>query len=130
LAYATTLIEDTVVAIKGRVRRRDDSMQIQAMEVTLPDVTDAEHQPVMISLPASRCIPPVVHQLKSILSTHPAVTEVSLRLTQPDTATFLRLDDGLRITPSPSVLGDATALWGPSCLMNSCGACGRIMVDP
>src|SRR5690625_2284728 len=42
LAYATTLIEDTVVAIKGRVRRRDDSMQIQAMEVTLPDVTRSE----------------------------------------------------------------------------------------
>jgi len=119
LAYATTLIEDTVVAIKGRVRRRDDSMQIQAMEVTLPDVTDAEHQPVMISLPASRCIPPVVHQLKSILSTHPGVTEVRLRLTQPGKATLMRLDDGLRITPSPSLFGDLKALLGPSCLMNS-----------
>lgn len=119
LAYATTLIEDTVVAIKGRVRRRDDSMQIQAMEVTLPDVTDAEHQPVMISLPASRCIPPVVHQLKSILSTHPGVTEVRLRLTQPGKATLMRLDDGLRITPSPALFGDLKALLGPSCLMNS-----------
>lgn len=119
LAYATTLIEDTVVAIKGRVRRRDDSMQIQAMEVSLPDVTDAEHQPVMISLPASRCIPPVVHQLKSILSTHPGVTEVRLRLTQPGKATLMRLEDGLRITPSPALFGDLKALLGPSCLMNS-----------
>src|SRR5690625_3859610 len=49
LAYDTTLIEDTVVAIKGRLRRRDDSVQLQAMEVSLPDIADVSQQPVTIA---------------------------------------------------------------------------------
>lgn len=116
LAYDTTLIEDTVVAIKGRLRRRDDSVQLQAMEVSLPDVADVSQQPVTIALPVSRCIPPIVQQLKRILGTHPGVTEVRLRLTQPGRATVMKLDDGLRITPSPALFGDLKALLGPQCL--------------
>ena len=34
----------------------------------------------MISLPSTRCTPPVVEQLKEVLGTHPGVTEVQLRL--------------------------------------------------
>jgi len=117
VAYDTALIEDSVVAIKGRVRRRDDSVQLQAVEVSLPDVADTSTQPVTIALPVNRCIPPVVQQLKSILGTHPGMTEVRLRLTQPGRATVLKLDDSLRITPSPALFGDLKALLGPQCLL-------------
>lgn len=116
VAYDTTLIEDNVVSIKGRLRRRDDSVQIQAMEVSLPDVVDLADQPVTIALPVSRCVPPIVRQLKNILGTHPGATEVRLRLTQPGRATVMKLDDSLRITPSPALFGDLKALLGPQCL--------------
>ena len=39
LAYSTVLAEDAVVVVRGRVRRRDETMQLQAMEVSLPDVS-------------------------------------------------------------------------------------------
>src|SRR5919107_4392425 len=35
LAYSTVLAEDQVVTVRGRVRRRDEQMQLQAMEVSV-----------------------------------------------------------------------------------------------
>lgn len=116
VAYSTALAEDAVVVIRGRVRRRDETMQLQAMEVSLPDVSQAADAPVMVSLAVSRCTPPVVERLREVLSTHPGVTEVHLRLTQPGRATVMRLDDGLRVERSPSLFGDLKALLGPGCL--------------
>ncbi|WP_456786384.1 DNA polymerase III subunit alpha [Cellulomonas sp. P5_C5] len=116
LAYSTALAEDAVVVIRGRVRRRDETMQLQAMEVSLPDVSQAADAPVVVSMAVSRCTPPVVERLREVLSTHPGVTEVHLRLTSPGRATVMRLDHGLRVERSPSLFGDLKALLGPSCL--------------
>jgi DNA polymerase III subunit alpha len=116
LAYSTVLAEDAVVVIRGRVRRRDETMQLQAMEVSLPDVSVTADSPVVVSLAVARCTPPLVERLREVLSTHPGVTEVHLRLTQPGRATVMRLDDGLRVERSPSLFGDLKALLGPNCL--------------
>ncbi|GGB96956.1 DNA polymerase III subunit alpha [Cellulomonas carbonis] len=116
LAYSTVLAADAVVTIRGRVRRRDETMQLQAVEVSLPDVSAVETTPVTITLPVSRCTPPVVERLREILATHPGVTEVHLKLTQPGRSTVMRLDEGLRIERSPALFGDLKALLGPACL--------------
>ncbi|MDO8107438.1 DNA polymerase III subunit alpha [Isoptericola sp. b441] len=116
LAYTTVLAEDAVLTVRGRVRRRDDTMQLQANEVSLPDVTAADERPVTISMPVSRCTPPVVEKLREILSDHPGVTDVHLRLTQPGRSTVMRLDHGLRIEKTPALYGDLKALLGPNCL--------------
>ena len=117
VAYSTVLAEDAVLTVRGRARRRDDTMQVQAVEVSLPDVSAAEGQPVTISLPVHRCTPPVVERLREILSTHPGVTDVHLRLTQPGRSTVMRLEEGLRIERSPALFGDLKALLGPGCLV-------------
>lgn len=116
LAYSTVLAEDAVVVIKGRVRRRDETMQLQAMEVSLPDVSQVADAPVVVSLAVARCTQPLVERLREVLSTHPGITEVHLRLTSPGRATVMRLGDGLRVERSPSLFGDLKALLGPSCL--------------
>jgi len=116
LAYSTVLAEDQVVVLRGRVRRREDTMQLQAMEVTLPDMTAVADAPVVVSMQVSRCIPPVVEKLREILCTHPGVTEVHLRLTSPGRATVMRLEENLRVERSPALFGDLKALLGPSCL--------------
>ena len=54
--------------------------EIRGEEVTVPDLTDDRTGPVVVSLPITRCTPPVVDQLKEVLRTHPGVTEVHLRL--------------------------------------------------
>ena len=60
---STVLATDTMVRVKGRVKSDDDSVSLSAQELTLPDVTEAPSGPVVISLPAVRCTPPVVQQL-------------------------------------------------------------------
>jgi DNA polymerase III subunit alpha len=114
--FATSLGEDAVVIVTGRLDRRDDVPKLIAMELTLPDLTEGPRGPVVISLPTVRCTPPVVERLKEVLGTHPGATEVHLRLQSAARTTVLRLDDGLRVNPSPALMGDLKALLGPACL--------------
>ena len=114
-AYATALTEDAVVAVRGRVRRRDDVVTLQAVEVSLPDASATDVRPVVITLPVGRCTPPVVERLREVLANHSGATQVHLRLTQPGRSTVMRLD--LRISRSPALFGDLKALLGPGCLV-------------
>jgi hypothetical protein len=59
----------------------------------------------------------MVERLKEVLATHPGMTEVHLRLQGAARTTVMRLDDGLRVNPSPALMGDLKALLGPSCLV-------------
>jgi DNA polymerase-3 subunit alpha len=114
--FATSLAEDAVVVVKGRLDRRDDVPKLIAMELSLPDLSEGPRGPVVISLPVVRCTPPVVERLKEVLGTHPGATEVHLRLQAASRTTVLRIDDGLRVNPSPALMGDLKALLGPACL--------------
>ena len=113
---STVLATDVVVKVKGRVKSDDDAVSINAQELTLPDITDAPSGPVIITLPAVRCTPPVVQQLRDVLSAHPGMTEVRLRLSSSGRTTLMKLDERLRVTPSPPLMADLKALLGPSCL--------------
>jgi len=116
-AVSTLLVEDTVLVIKGRIDRSDDDgVRVVALEVTAPDVSAAVSGPVRLTLAATRCIPPLVERLKDVLAMHPGTTEVHLHLTGGTNTTVLRLDDRLRVTPSPALFGDLKALLGSSCL--------------
>jgi DNA polymerase-3 subunit alpha len=114
--YSTVLAEDAVLVVKGRVRRRDESMTLQAIEVTVPDVAPSDEAPLLVSMAVQRCTPPVVERLKEVLTTHPGTTEVRLRLTSPGRATVMKLGDALRVERSIELFGDLKALLGPGCL--------------
>jgi DNA polymerase-3 subunit alpha len=83
-----------------------------------PDLGEAvDRGPVVLQIPAARCTPPVVERLREVLATHPGVTEVQLQLRNGARTTVLRLDEGLRVAPTPALMGDLKALLGPSCLV-------------
>src|SRR4051794_11814096 len=114
---ATSLAEDAVVVVKGRLDRREDVPKLIAMDLTVPDLSEGTTSgPVRILLPTQRCTPPVVERLREVLAAHPGVTEVHLALKGTGRTTVLRIDDGLRVTPTPALFGDLKALLGPSCL--------------
>jgi DNA polymerase-3 subunit alpha len=115
---APYLAEDAIITVKGRLSRSKDTPEIMAQEVTVPDLSDGPSGPVVISLPSTRCTAPVVEQLKDVLGTHPGVTEVQLRLMARNATTVLRLDDRLRVTPTPALFADLKQLLGPGCLAN------------
>lgn len=114
---AGSLASDTVVRIKGRLRSRDDGVEVQGNEVTFPDTTADASGPLVISLPAVRCTPAVVEQLRGVLRSHPGGTEVRVRLiSQANGAKVWRLDDTLRVAPSRPLMADLKALLGPACV--------------
>jgi DNA polymerase-3 subunit alpha len=116
-SYSTVLAEDAVLVIRGRVRRRDETMQLQAIEVSVPDiVAHGADAPLLVQMSVQRCTPPVVERLKEVLTSHPGTTEVRLRLTSPGRATLMKLGDGLRVERSTELFGDLKALLGPGCL--------------
>jgi DNA polymerase-3 subunit alpha len=113
---STLLQEDAIVTVKGRLSRSKDQPELHGQEVTLPDLSDGPSGPVVISMPSTRCTPPVVEQLKDVLGTHPGMTEVRLRLMTKTATTVMKLDDRLRVAPSPALFADLKALLGPHCL--------------
>jgi DNA polymerase-3 subunit alpha len=111
------LAEDAIVAVKGRVDRRDDQPRLMAMDLSLPDLTGPDDvDPVVLALPPQRCTPPLVERLKEVLTNHPGPAEVHLRLVNGTGTTVLRLDP-VRVTPTPALMGDLEALLGPGSLV-------------
>ncbi len=113
---APLLVEDAIVVVRGRLRRRDEVPELHASELRVPDLSRPAAGPVVITLPAVRCTPPTVEQLKDVLATHPGVTEVRLRLQGRAGTTVMRLDQRLRVSPTPALMADLKALLGPRCL--------------
>jgi DNA polymerase III subunit alpha len=113
---APYLAEDAIIIVKGRLDRRDDVPKLIAMDVKVPDTTPADGGPFVVEMPVARCVGPVVEQLREVLRTHPGATEVHLRLSSQQSTTIVRLDDKLRVSPSPSLLGDLKQLLGPTCV--------------
>ncbi|HVQ18565.1 MAG TPA: DNA polymerase III subunit alpha, partial [Actinomycetes bacterium] len=112
-SVAEKLHQDTIVVVKGRLDRREDVPKLVAMELSIPDLDVAEQRgPVVINLPAVRCVPPVVDRLKEVLAAHPGVVEVHLALQTGARTTVMRLDDRLRVTATPALFGDIKALLG------------------
>ncbi|MET8160976.1 DNA polymerase III subunit alpha [Sphaerisporangium sp. NPDC005289] len=113
---ATVLAEDAIVFVKGRLDKREDVAKIVAMEVTAPDLSQEAGGPLVVSMPVTRCTPPVIGRLKEVLSTHRGTTEVHLQLHSGSKTTVMRLDDRLRVATSPALMGDLKQLLGPACL--------------
>ncbi|GAB4082851.1 DNA polymerase III subunit alpha [Modestobacter muralis] len=108
------VVRDQIVVVKGRISRRDDTPSLFAAEVTIPEITEGPRGPVLVSMPAARCTPPVVERLREVLGSHPGTTEVQLKLLNGGRETVLRLDQGLRVRPSTALMGDIKALLGPT----------------
>jgi DNA polymerase III subunit alpha len=115
-AVSHQLIEDEVVLVKGRVDKREDVPRLIAMELTVPDLSQGPRGPLTVSLAANRCVPDLVSRLKSVLSTHPGTTEVRLQLLGPARVTTLKLDDGLRVNVTISLVADLKELLGAGCV--------------
>jgi DNA polymerase-3 subunit alpha len=108
------IAEDAILVVRARVDRRDDEPKLIALEVTVPDLAQAPRGPVVVTLPASRCTGPLVERLKGVLAQYPGATEVRLQLQSGERVKVLRLDDRLRVSAGPALLGDLKALLGPA----------------
>ncbi|WP_327188987.1 DNA polymerase III subunit alpha [Streptomyces xinghaiensis] len=113
---STQLVEDAVVFVKGRLDKREDVPRLVAMEMMVPDLSEASaNGPVTITIPTVRVTPPLVEKLGEVLTQHRGSTEVRIKLQGARKTTVLRLDRH-RVTADPALFGDLKVLLGPSCL--------------
>ena len=115
--HALNLIEDRIVSIRGRVDKREETPRFTALDLSIPDVNQAPIGPFVIRVEAERCTPPLVDRMKEILRSHPGTREVHLRIEGGAKETTFRLDDGLKVTASPSLSADLKSILGPDCLV-------------
>jgi DNA polymerase III subunit alpha len=112
-----SVAEDAIVLVRARVAKRDDRISLIANDLVVPDLSTAgTDQPVRVIMPTVRCTPPLVSKLRDVLGAHPGTTEVQLSLVNGARRHVLKLDDGLRVTATPALMGDLKALLGPGCL--------------
>jgi DNA polymerase-3 subunit alpha len=108
------IAEDAIVVVKGRVDRRDETPRIMAMDMSLPDVShNPDSKPVTLTMPITRCTPPLVSELKEILTSHPGDSEVHVHLQNGSRTTVLRLG-AVRVAPTPALRADLKTILGPS----------------
>jgi DNA polymerase-3 subunit alpha len=113
---STQLVEDAVVFVKGRLDKREDVPRLVAMELMVPDLSNAgTNAPVVLTIPEVKVTPPMVSRLGEILDAHKGDSEVRIKLQGPRTTRVLRLDRH-RVKPDPALFGDLKVLLGPSCL--------------
>ena len=115
--HSLNLIEDRIVVIRGRVDKQQDTPRISALDLSIPNINQAPIGPFVIRLPADHCTPPIVDRMKEILRSHPGTREVHLRIEGGTAPTTFRLDEGLKITASPSLSADLKSVLGPDCLV-------------
>jgi DNA polymerase-3 subunit alpha len=114
--YAMAIAEDAIVIVKGKIDRREDVPKLIAMDMTIPDLTVTDGAPFVVSMPLTKCVLPVVDQIREVLRTHPGTTEVHLRLRGNQKTTVVRLDDKLRVNATPALHADLKQILGPTCI--------------
>ncbi|MBM3719379.1 MAG: DNA polymerase III subunit alpha [Actinobacteria bacterium] len=110
--HAENLAEDRIVVARVRVDKREENIRLMALDLSFPDINQKATGPVVIRLEANRCTPPLVDRMKEILKAHPGSREVHLQLLGT-TNTMLKIDDGLKVSATPSLSADLKALLGP-----------------
>jgi DNA polymerase-3 subunit alpha len=100
------------------LERRDDTVRITALDLTVPELgpvgSGGGGAPLVIALPRARCVPAVVDRLDEVLNAHPGPSEVHVRL---DSGTQARLGEHVRVDITPSLLGDLKQVLGPACVV-------------
>ncbi|MFR9675106.1 DNA polymerase III subunit alpha [Streptomyces sp. TR06-5] len=113
---STQLVEDAVVFVKGRLDKREDVPRLVAMELMIPDLSEASaNAPVTLTIPTVKITPPLIEKLGEVLNHHRGNTEVRVRLQGARRTTVLRLDRH-RVNVDPALFGDLKQLLGPACL--------------
>ena len=115
--FGAEVADDAVVLVGGKIRVQDDRITLIANDLVVPDLSGARaNRPLAVSLPTRQCTLDKVAALKQVLARHPGTAQVHLRLVSGERITTLELDQSLRVTPSPALMGDLKALLGPGCL--------------
>lgn len=115
---------DSIVAIRGRVQRRDDEVTLHAQSAQVlnlqPGHTLRWEGPLVLSVSEQLATAEVLTALDRALDHHPGDTEVRLRLIQDGVARVFGLPKRVEVTVN--LLGEVKSLLGRECVESSSAA--------
>lgn len=109
---------DQIVAVRGRIQERDDSVIIQGQSVQAlniqPASADSYDGPLTLNLPEHHATADVLRALDEALERHEGISEVRLRLVNGTVARVFQLPR--RVAVSTELIGEVKSVLGPNCL--------------
>jgi DNA polymerase-3 subunit alpha len=117
---AADLAEDSAVAIRGRVSKRDGTASLIGMELLTIDISgiglDTDEVPLVVGVQLDKVTPTLVENLRHTLRAHPGQIPIQLKLRGPARSLLLAIDDDFRVEPSTAFMGEIKELLGSGCL--------------
>lgn len=113
--YQPLLQADAILAIRGRVSRRDDGLNLHAHSAFAPDVGSFDESgPLALLVAEQRATERVMTDLAEVLRRHRGDTEVVLRVHRGGAAKVF--DVPLPVSVTADLFGELKSLLGPNCL--------------
>lgn len=110
------LVNDTIVAITGRIRLRENTVSLMASDIReLETITVSEVSLVKVQVPSAAATTTVIAELDEILKRHPGNAEVELRVRHPDSVRIFTLPH--RVQVSGALYGELRRVLGPNALV-------------
>ncbi|GAA0520302.1 DNA-directed DNA polymerase [Saccharopolyspora subtropica] len=118
--FADCLVEDTALAVKGRVNEREGTISVFASDAVPVDISAAETDPgtspaFVIKVPVARVDQSLVAELKRTLRAHAGTTPVHLKLQSPRGTTRLALSSDFFVSTENGLQGELKGLLGAGC---------------
>ncbi|MGQ0778868.1 MAG: DNA polymerase III subunit alpha [Pseudonocardiales bacterium] len=113
---AANLVEDSAVAVQGRINSRDGTVSIFATDIVPLNIEDAdllavgEQPPVMLVTQTQKVTPQLVENLKRVLDSHPGNRPVRLQLQGTQNLTLMLGNYSVEV--SAAFCGDVKAVLG------------------
>ncbi len=113
--YQSDLVADTVVALRGRISRRDEGIGLHAVElIPLQVRSDSTDEPLTLTVPEQFATPPVLQALDETLLRHEGQSQVRVRLVKSGVARVFELPRKVHVTVD--LIGEIKSLLGAECL--------------
>ncbi|WP_409048606.1 DNA polymerase III subunit alpha [Microbacterium sp. HA-8] len=113
--FQPLLQPDAILAVRGRVSRRDDGMNLHAVSAMVPDLGSVDASGGLdLIVPERRATEAVISELADVLSRHRGPSEVRLKLTKGQVAKVFEVP--YPVTVSADLYGELKSLLGPGCL--------------
>ncbi|MGW1677530.1 DNA polymerase III subunit alpha [Saccharopolyspora sp. NPDC002376] len=118
--FADCLVEDTALAVKGRINEREGTISVFASDAVPVDISAAETDPgtdpaFVIKVPVGRVNQSLVTELKRTLQAHSGTTPVHLKLQSPRGVTRLALSSDYFVSTENGLQGELKGLLGAGC---------------
>ncbi|MGB3731183.1 DNA polymerase III subunit alpha [Microbacterium sp.] len=113
--YQHLLQQDSILAVRGRISRRDDGLNLHGQSAFAPDIGSFDAAgPLALQVAEQRATERTMTDLAEILRRHNGETEVLLRVHRGGSAKVFEVPMPVKV--SADLFGDLKSLLGPTCL--------------